>query len=58
MTFQRVICPHCQNDDMRMLEWMPIRGAWVCIVCSKTFEVPNDSNGKGKGRIQDSETEI
>jgi transposase-like protein len=54
MDHQPVKCPHCQNDDMRMLEWMPKRKAWVCDVCSKIFEVKDDSERESKNCNEDS----
>lgn len=38
-----IICPHCQNDDISLLEDVenPQSNTWVflCRVCSKTFTV-------------------
>jgi uncharacterized Zn finger protein (UPF0148 family) len=34
-------CPHCGNDDRKMIEILP-DGRLFCGVCAKKFEVKND----------------
>ena len=45
-----LICPHCRNDDPKLLEFTKfIRGAWLynCTVCSRDFEVNIEESRKG-----------
>ena len=42
MISKLVICPHCQNDDMKMIEliWQTaIAFYYQCNVCSKSFSI-------------------
>lgn len=34
-----VVCPHCQNDNMSLLEKVRSDGYWRCEVCSKIFRM-------------------
>ena len=49
-------CPHCGNDDKRMLELIGI-GNWLCEVCSKSFKAEmkddNQSTIKNTGIKRD-----
>lgn len=57
----QVRCPHCENDDGRMIEHIQrnmFTRIYYCTVCSKTFEVDDDTESKGKDSSKDSEEEI
>jgi len=49
-----LICPHCRNEDVTLIEQILLRGAksfaitkYLCNVCSKTF-VATDYYGEDK----------
>lgn len=44
---QSVKCPHCQNSRRDMIESVTIF-IYYCGVCSKTFEVTDDTLTEGK----------
>jgi transposase-like protein len=43
---QPLVCPHCLNDNETMIDRVGRDDKviiYLCVVCSKTFEVKNDS---------------
>jgi len=44
----KIRCPHCTNDDKRMIEIIANSGQLFCAVCGKRFEIKegkeNDSD--------------
>lgn len=33
------VCPHCQNDDISMMERLPSIQSYLCTQCSKYFKL-------------------
>lgn len=44
---KNLMCPHCQNDRLDLIEYMPSWKVWVCTVCSKMFEVIDERLPQG-----------
>ena len=61
MTSLKLQCPHCQNDDVTMIEQVT-SVLYLCHVCSRVFEAPrtekeernDDTKRKGQNRSSDS----
>jgi transposase-like protein len=54
MEQKKLICPHCRNEDVTLMEQIRLQGAksiaitkYLCNVCSKTF-VTSDYYGENK----------